>query len=256
MLIIRPEHREALRQAAMRGFEDEMVEHCFAFSPRLCKVLGEPQVRVVIRRGIETTRGYGLTNRGPVRLYIELMFLLGSGFGADPQYPWVKPILDGDQAQMDRADALFLRATDYLEQVHGPDSAYLKAALEDLAIVARHPLIFSSESLVPGMLEEMARTYPQKAAYLGEPALRAVIDLGIGKARTYGFADMRATALLIVLIFAFGHGFDDDPLYPWIKRTLHDDTIVDAAARAKRLETKAVTWLDRVLATAPQGRQP
>ena len=48
-------------------------------------------------------------------------------------------------------------------------------------------------------------------------------------------------------MFAFGHGCCEDPLYPWIARTLTDEKITDAEARAKRLEKKAITWLDHVL---------
>jgi hypothetical protein len=53
---------------------------------------------------------------------------------------------------------------------------------------------------------------------------------------------------MIVLILAFGHGCVTDPLYPWIARTLNDEAIADPAACAKRLENKALTWLDHVLA--------
>lgn len=56
-------------------------------------------------------------------------------------------------------------------------------------------------------------------------------------------------------MFAFGHGCFDDPLYPWIARTLEDDAITDSAARAKRLETKALTWLDHVLGYFDEGGQ-
>jgi len=47
-------------------------------------------------------------------------------------------------------------------------------------------------------------------------------------------------------MFSFGHGCTDDPLYPWISRTLHDERIVNSEARAARLEKKAVTWLEHV----------
>ena len=53
----------------------------------------------------------------------------------------------------------------------------------------------------------------------------------------------------------FGHGCADDPLYPWIERTLNDQAIIDAPARAKRLEKKAITWLEHVLAYFDQDLQ-
>ena len=66
--------------------------------------------------------------------------------------------------------------------------------------------------------------------------------------RVIAFRAVREMALVIVLMLAFGHGCADDPLYPWIARTLQDEAITDPAARAKRLEKKALTWLEHVLA--------
>lgn len=249
VLIIRGQQRETLRQAALRSFATEMVEHCHQFSPRLCRVLGKDQVRVVVDRGIAAAASHGFTKRGPVRLYIEMMLLFGSGFDADPQYPWASAILaDTDEPQMERADRLYSNVTAYLDAVHGPDSAYLWAALKEVSILARRPLVFTAGSVATGLLDEMRRTFPQKYAYVGEDALHALVGRGEDTAARHGFDQPREVAVVIILMFAFGHGFDDDPLYPWISRTLTDENIVDPRARAKRLETKAVTWLDHVLA--------
>ena len=98
------------------------------------------------------------------------------------------------------------------------------------------------------MLQEIAFLYPQKAAYIGDKRLKALIHEGIGKAREQRFSTVREVVLLIVLLLAFGHGCDADPLYPWIARTLQDEAIADPAAGAKRLEKKALTWLEQVLA--------
>ena len=51
-----------------------------------------------------------------------------------------------------------------------------------------------------------------------------------------------------MLMLAFGHGCADDSLYPWIARTLQDEAIADPTARARRLETQALIWLEQELA--------
>jgi hypothetical protein len=63
MLKIRKEQMEVFEQAAIRNFEDEMVQHLKKFSPRHCDVIGEDNVREVIRLGIERGKKYNLTNR-------------------------------------------------------------------------------------------------------------------------------------------------------------------------------------------------
>src|SRR5271156_5932319 len=102
MWMIRQEQTEAFRQHHLHKFEDEMVEHLKKFSAQQCKKAGEPGVRQVIRLGLENAGKYGLTNRGPVRFYIELMFMFGSYFDSDPQYPWARAALTSP-ANLDQA---------------------------------------------------------------------------------------------------------------------------------------------------------
>ncbi|MCJ7604147.1 MAG: hypothetical protein MUO63_21940, partial [Desulfobulbaceae bacterium] len=185
-----------------------------------------------------------------VRLYLELMLLFGSHFDTDPQYPWATEILVNQDAdsQMQRANRLYERVIDYRRKVAGPDDAYTFTALGKISVMARHPLLLSSGNFVSAMREQITRVYPQKAAYIGDVGLETLIHEGSDSARSHGFSTDRSVALLIVLMLAFGHGCDEDPLYPWISLTLRDEKISDPEARAKRLEKKALTWLDHVLA--------
>jgi hypothetical protein len=248
MLQIREEQMLAFEQAALRRFEDEMVVHSKDFSPILCEIIGEDQLRVALRQAMARAARYGFTNRGPIRLFIEMMFLCGSAFDTDPQYPTWSKILRSSDDQMDRAEQIHEGFLDYLERVSGPGAVNVRKALKDLLTVARKPVTFSANDFVAGMLQEMTRTFPQKTVYVGEEALTALIHEGVGEARKYGFATVRPEAMVVVLMFAFGHGCTYDPLYPWISRTLRDARIIDSAARAQRLEKKAVTWLEHVVA--------
>jgi hypothetical protein len=247
-MIIRKEQVEAFRTAAMRAFENEMVAHLAEFSPPLFKAIKEDQMRVAIRFGIARAAEYGITFQGPVRLYLELMLLFGSHFDSDPQYPWAAEILTDETPQMPRAQRLFEKTQDYRKNIGGPRDDYTLAALRRISAMARQPPPVPPAHLAPAMLQEMARVYPQKSAYVGEAALRQLIESGMTAARSYGFSTPRALVLPVVLMFAFGHGCCDDPLYPWIARTLRDEAITDSEGRAQRLEAKALTWLDRVLA--------
>jgi hypothetical protein len=251
-IVVLSRQLKALEQVARRRFEEDMLEHCKDFSPRLCGVLGDEQVRSVIRSAMVRAEAYGLTNRGPVRLFIELAFLCGSGFDTDPQYAAIGQALHGRDEQMRRADGMYLAFVDYLDRVCGPENRNVDAALENLLEFARQPVAFA-QGFGPGMLGEIAQLFPQKAAYVGEAGLKGLILEAIAEARRYHFSTQRQGALLVALMFAFGHRCTDDPLYPWIARTLNDPRIVDATARAERLERKAVTWLEHVLGRRREG---
>jgi hypothetical protein len=241
---------EVFRKAAMQRFEDEMLVHLGEFSPPLFKAVGEEQMRKAVRFGIAQAGRHGFTFRGPVRLYLELMLLLGSHFNTDPQYPWAAEILANQEAgsQMQRAEWLYEKTMDYRHKVAGPEDAYAHQALRNIATFLRQPIALPNERLVPAMLQEITSLYPQKAAYIGMEGLEALIRKGIHGAARQRFSKIRAVMLVVLLMLAFGHGCGADPLYPWIANTLKDEASADHEARAKHLEEKALSWIEYVLA--------
>ncbi len=255
MWTIRQEQTEEFRQHHLQKFEDEMVEHSKGVSPRLCQVIGDNQVRVAVRAGIARALSHGFSNRGPIRLFIELRYLFGSAFDTDPQYPWAASIIRTSDHQMLRAERLYEKCLEYQERVAGPHASNTYRALKELSVLSDHPFVLSAQEYVPGMLREMARAFPQKTKYIGEEGLRSLLGEGSEQARKYQFTSLRSHAMMTVLMFAFGHGCTGDPLYPWISHTLTDQKVTDPAARAKRLENKALTWLKHVLASAPRSEK-
>jgi hypothetical protein len=255
VLVIRDQMMEAFRRDTLHGFEDEMVVHFGGFSPPLVNAVGEEQIRKMIDFGIVQAGSYRLTYRGPVRLYLELMLLFGSYFGEDPQYPWATEILSSSGPQMQRAELLYEKTLEYRRTVAGPEDIYTVQALRRIRVLAEQSLPFSAQNFVSAVLHEIRQIYPQKADHVGSAGLEALIHKGIERARDYHFSELRQITLLIVLMLAFGHGCLDDPLYPWIARTLKDEIITDPVARANRLTTKALTWLDHVLSYFESGSE-
>jgi hypothetical protein len=253
VLVIRAEQMRVFEQAAWQRFEGEMIAHSKNFSPRLSAVLGDNQLRIAVLSAIGKARGYGFTNRGPIRLYIELMFLYGSGFDTDPQYPAIGVDLRARGEQMERAERIHTTHTEYLDRVQGPSPENVLAGIKALSTAVR--AIAPDGGFVAEMLGELRKVCPQKAAYSGEAGLNGLIEEGIAEARQFPAATVRLPALLIELKFAFGHGCSDDPLYPWIARTLKDKKIVGPEVRAARLEKKAITWINHVILAKSQGLQ-
>jgi hypothetical protein len=252
-MVIRREQMAVFEQAALRRFEDEMVAHGKEFARRLAEVIGDEQLRVAVRAAIARASTYGFTNRGSAQLFVEMTLLCGSGFDTDPQYPTVGECLRSPCDQMTRAERIHAGYCDYLERVSGPGASNVYRSLGELLNLARGPLLLPG-NFVFGILREMDRIFPQKFAYSGESALRALIDEGLAEAGNYDFTTIRQRVLIIALKFAFGHACTNDPLYPWISRTLEDPRIVSPEAKSARLEKKAVTWLEHVLADNAQWR--
>jgi hypothetical protein len=255
---IRPEQIESFRQAALASFEDEMAAHSKVFTPKLAKALGEEQLRVALRFAVERAGRYGFTNRGSVRLYIELSFLFGSRFDSDPQYPWAGAFLRDPDDQMQRAERLYRKTLEYQEKVSGRNAANTWEALKALLALARQPRPTSLYGLEAGVLretgiQEMARAFPQKVAYVCKEGLEALIREASDEARKFQLPAVQGDGLLVLLMFVFGHGCTDDPLYPWIGRTLRNENITSPAGRAERLEQQALAWLEEVVASFTEG---
>jgi len=247
VVIIRRAQMETFRTDATKRFEDEMIAHTEEFSPQLCEVLGEQQLRIAIRQDIEKANLYRFSTKGPIRLYTELTFLFGSHFDTDPQYTTAGEILRSPGDQMLRAQDLHEWADDYLDVVSGPENANVNRALHELHSLSQRTLNISSD-IRSTLLNEVSRIYPEKFDYLGDNRVKELINEGLSVAQHHDFIEPRHQTLIVCLMFAFGHGCMNDALYPWISRTLLDQRIVGVTARVERLERKALTWLEHVLA--------
>jgi hypothetical protein len=248
-MIIRKTQIAAFERVAIENYVVELAEHCRQYSPYLCRTLREEELNAAIREGIDRAEDQGFTQRGPVRLYVDLMIVLGSGFDSDPQYPWAGEILrTREGSQMERAEALHTRTVAYLGKVDGPSNAYTLKALADLAACCRSGMTFQPETAQQDTLRLMKEIHPRKVEETGEDALRLLISDGTIRGQTqYGFRDARSLVLMTVLMFAFGHHFDRDPLLPWISRTLARIDPADPETAANKLERRALVWLDAVL---------
>jgi len=255
MWTIRQDQAEAFRQHHLQKFEDEMVEHLKKFAPQHCRAAGEPAVRRVIRMGIENAGRYGFTNRGPVRFYIELMFMFGSYFDTDPQYPWATTALNDltyrDQGR--RADRLFRAMNRYGAQVRGPNNRHLIEALNLLSQTKAEEVANSTDSLEESAIQRLYAIYPETCNYLGEPALRGLVRDSFEIACSYGLTTVKGMLLMVAFTIFVGHRFPVDPLYPWIGKRLEAGRGSDPEARTEELHTKATLYLRHALAEKAKG---
>ncbi len=237
---------------SMRRFEHELLAHMACQAPEHCRAIGDDLASQTIRLGVARASVYGLTNRGPVRTYIELMFLLGSYFDTDPQYPWATATLLRDDLpdQMDRAGRLFDAATGYFDAVLGEAGRSALRALRMLAERVRDPPVIRASRIVDDLLENFCAVYPEKCAWLGDGPLVGLIEASLTASAKLAFNATRERALVAALMFGLGHQCFDDPLFPWISHTLEDPRISTPTARAVRLERRMMAYARHVLSSA------
>ena len=80
MLTIRNEQNDELRAAALRHFHAAMEQHLADFAPERIRVAGAEATAAFVANGIKAARTHGLEMRGTIRLWLELMVVLGHDF--------------------------------------------------------------------------------------------------------------------------------------------------------------------------------
>lgn len=235
MLIVREVQEAALARGAWAAFEDTMVAHVRRHFPVDHALMGEAELRVFIRAGIERARARGFDSHGEMLQYIDLMLALGAELDRDPQIPWAKEILDagGD------IDALHDRAVMYLTQVAGKDGKIYARALLRLREATFEEIASDVH------LEKLARWWPEKHEQIQRRrAMKPFLAL----------VDQQCTPadrpLYGTLMFVLGSGFARDPQWAFARPAL----AAPPAERPLALYAAAGEHLTRALTLLRSGR--
>jgi hypothetical protein len=223
--------------------EDEMVPHLRAFAPNDSETLGDAGVRRVVRLGVRRAAAHGITNVGLLRFHVELVFMFGSHFDADPLLPWASDVLSDPMTPdpQRRTARLYEALCAYLPVVAGPRRSFAIQSLRNLRLHGLDPLAGSAPR-EQRILAALERAYPERCRYLGDDTLRRFVDHAAEKAASHGLSTDPGITLEALAMFVLGHGFAEDPLYPWAREAL-----ADASQRELKLRQGLEAYVDRAL---------
>jgi len=118
MLKIRKEQSEIFSQAAIKSFEDRMIQYLRQFFSQRYDEFGEEHVRGLIREGIANAATYQIIRECDVARYVTIMFSLRTDFDTSHETAWAAPILrDTSRTAEDRLEQLYSRTIQELEKV-------------------------------------------------------------------------------------------------------------------------------------------
>ncbi len=255
MLIIRPEQMRALEQAQVERFANELVAHIKTFAPIQFKSMGEEAVRNTISIGIKQSRQYGFTLRGPVRFYVEMMFILGSYFDTDPQYHGIiQALFDKNEAdEMSRADRLHEALLAYIETVSGKGHDYERLAINRALQAQFDNVVEFADRPSSDLVNVLYKIHPEKVQALGEAAIAALVNKAYAIAEQRGSSWVAARPLFAGLMFTLGHGCFADPQFHWIARTLNNTESTDTITVLKHLYQKFFIFLNQAKSNMEMG---
>ncbi|WNG30461.1 hypothetical protein F0U62_45480 [Cystobacter fuscus] len=256
MLKISRTQMQVLEQEALRSFENRAATYLKGTFPMHWQYMGEEQVRRVIRHGVERARTHQLVLEQDVAFYLSVMFMLGSGFDEDPQYPWAAGILSGPERieGIPRASRLHEKVLDYAN--HALKDFLLEGSTGNNKRLVQelHRIRWESNAplprlMIPDFIERLMLrlkgVFPNKCAYIGEAHLRCSLEQGVRAAAAYGLGTERGSTIFVALSMVLGSGFAKDPLVPWADPLLNDASPLEASQKAEALYGEAMMQLKR-----------
>lgn len=96
-------------------------------------------------------------------------------------------------------------------------------------------------------LEHLRARFPDRVDRLGPRQARRVVDLTIERAARHGLTTTRDVCLYLNLMLRLGSRFDDDPQFPWARRTLADTRHRSPSDRLCACYDEALRFLQQIL---------
>jgi hypothetical protein len=109
---------EDLPLAPSDNIKNTIVSSLRKIWPEKCQVVGRDALRNLIRYGEESAHRYRITGQRGLVMYAVLMFILGSGFDTDPQFPWAAGVLKDESIinEASRIDQLYIKAMVFFDE--------------------------------------------------------------------------------------------------------------------------------------------
>ncbi len=245
MLQIRQEQMDVFRKQPRLRFESEMATYLKRYFPFEA---ANADLERWVQTGLDRAALYGFVTRKESALYLALMAILGAGFQEDLQIPWAgKAISSPNEPSLDRITRVYEKAIEYLDAAGGPKCCWfvrakLRVRKQDMTLFDRgvHP-----NALAARIRELLVRLYPQKAAVVGETALKQLVKSAIERADARGTKSARPTLIDAVHLYFLGSSYEKDPCYPWTGATLADPAGGATENRFDRMHLLSTDYLDR-----------
>jgi len=244
MLAIRQEQLIALEEACWRHFIEELVGYCQELDPQLYIMAGEENVRMAVRLAVQRGRHCGLTLRGPLRFYVEMVLSFGLDFESDPLLPWARGWLSKSSSdEMDSATELYERMTNYCELVMGSQNDRSLRALEKLVQIGPHEFSNLRGDFETQTITLMDVVFAEKKRYVADQELRFLIREAVETAAHFGITQASEIGFIAGLMLILGHGCMRDPLYSWLQPVLPDKSMHRALVFVTGIRNNADTYV-------------
>ncbi|MCC6536114.1 MAG: hypothetical protein IT162_01090 [Bryobacterales bacterium] len=221
-MTIRPEQWGALRAVSEDGFAAKAVARLRALFPKHAAMMGEAAICELARRGIPRARGFGFQSERGIQTYLSLMVYFGSECHRDPQYPWLRALLEEKTGkdEKDRINRIIHATGEYAVLVAGPNREHVDKALATLASDGRALISNPPRPVTAEAVERiLTQVYATKAGQLGHEGMMGLMQHAYATARLHELHGAEPVILFSLLQLMLGTFAGEDPQFGWINRT-------------------------------------
>jgi hypothetical protein len=243
MLRISTTQKRTLDQASIQQFHEASLRRMHEIFPGHARYLGPRATRHLVEQGHRLAEKSGFNTERDIRLYTDLMIMLGAGFETDPQLPWAREVLDDSSyAGVSRMEALWDRAMAYLDSTVGARSVFPAWAYQaDRQLRAR--LIRSGKLGFKDVISYFFEIWPQKVSYIGARRLQEALSLFT----FWNIDDSVVRSELSICCFLFGHRFFEDPVFPWAASIVANASKSDASITMSQINAEFDNYINVAL---------
>jgi hypothetical protein len=194
------------------------ADHLRLNFPDLIAQASPEELALAAAKGLENARGHGFNRRPQMYFMVQLASALGSGFDTDPQYRWLQPLLDNQPGlpATHRSRVMGWHVDAFRTRAYGQDLSACQAALARLVAIDQQTLQRVSEALPHEGPRLLATVFPRRLDFMDRDAMFSLLNAARRGAALQPGAGNGAAALLLLLMFLFGHQVLQDPLRLWL----------------------------------------
>ena len=199
-----------LEELSLANYISEITEHCRIIFPGLMPLFDRESLRKYFSHVINLAKQSDYTQRGPVRLYIDMTIMFGVRFEYDPLYRWLNNNIDHALPQLEKSMANYLLVDQYTSAICGMDCVFFDESHANFQSLSINSL---PSHVIDGgkkLHELLMRIYPQRYKIVGENAIDKLIALSDIHSKNYDMKNESDKTYLIVIMFLFGCEFDKD----------------------------------------------
>jgi hypothetical protein len=206
--------------------------------------------------GLERARDHGFNRRRQIYFMVHLATALGSGFDSDPQYRWLQPLLDNrpglPASQRSRVMGWHIDA--FRVRAYGGDLRASQAALARLVAIDQRLLNDVGQGLATEGPRLLSAVFPRRLDFMDREAMFSLLNAARRQAALHPSAGASGSAMLLLLMFLFGHQVLQDPLRMWLRPLISPLLMgapVSVEALMRRISEHAAANLDALWKIEP-----